>query len=138
MTDLKTRRGAIGVIIRNDEFLVIERSAVVRAPGKLCFPGGGIELGETAAEAVTRELQEELRVVVRPVRLIWQSESRSGIQLNWWLAEILSKHPPIPNPAEVASFNWMTAEAMSQHDQLLPTNRQFLEALQAGDIAIYP
>jgi 8-oxo-dGTP pyrophosphatase MutT (NUDIX family) len=130
--------GAIGVIVQDAEFLVIERSAFVRAPGKLCFPGGSVEPGETDAQAVIRELREELRVDVRPIREIWQSESGTGIQLIWWQAEIVSSQPPVPNPAEVASYSWLTAEAMLTQAELLITNRRFLEALHAGDIVLDP
>ena len=35
-----------------------------------CFPGGGIELGETIEEAVIREAREETGLVVKPVRVI--------------------------------------------------------------------
>ncbi len=34
------------------------------------FPGGGMELGERAAEAVVREVREEIGLEVRPVALI--------------------------------------------------------------------
>ena len=57
------RCGAIGVIVDADgRMLVIERSQTVRAPGRFCFPGGGIEPGETEQHAVKRELLEELGI----------------------------------------------------------------------------
>ena len=37
------RQAAIAVIVQSGRFLVIERSQKVRAPGKLCFPGGEVE-----------------------------------------------------------------------------------------------
>ena len=50
---------AVGaIVIRNDELLLVRRG---RGPaqGKWSVPGGKIEFGETAAEAVVRELLEE-------------------------------------------------------------------------------
>lgn len=43
-------------------YLLFEvRSATLRTqPGEICFPGGGIETGETAAEGALREMGEEL------------------------------------------------------------------------------
>jgi 8-oxo-dGTP pyrophosphatase MutT (NUDIX family) len=38
--------------------------------GKWCLPGGGMESGESAAEAVEREVFEETGLRVRPTRLI--------------------------------------------------------------------
>jgi len=49
----------VAVILRGERFLVICRSQQVRAPGMYCFPGGGIEPGETEEQALRRELLEE-------------------------------------------------------------------------------
>ncbi len=46
------RRGVVAVVMRGDRFLTIRRSAEVLAPGKYCFPGGGIEAGETEVAAL--------------------------------------------------------------------------------------
>lgn len=128
------RCGAIGVVCRPDgQYLVIERSATVRAPGRFCFPGGGIEPGETEEEAVQRELLEELSVEVEPVRRLWRSYTRSGVHLHWWLVE-LGEALPVPNPREVASWFWMTADEIFVHPKTLLTNREFLAAVKTGEI----
>ena len=132
MSETGRRQGAIAVIVQNDQLLVIERSATVRAPGKVCFPGGGIERGETEEQALVRELREELNVAIRPLHRLWQSRSASGIELFWWQAALHSDAQPRPNPREVARFCWMTPKAMAEHPQLLQTNSHFLSALAAG------
>ena len=53
-------------------WLLIRRSATVRRPLRVCFPGGWIEAGESQAEAVVREMREELDAAVVPVRCVWQ------------------------------------------------------------------
>ena len=127
------RRGAIGVIVRADSrLLVIERSQQVRAPGKFCFPGGEIERGESEEDAVKRELVEELNVVVRPIRRVWQSETHSGVQLMWWLTRLLEDQTPQANPQEVARYFWMHPEEIMQHQETLLSNRRFLTALASG------
>lgn len=51
------------ILLNGNEFLVEERSPSKRVdPGKICIPSGGIEDSETTAEALVREMQEELRV----------------------------------------------------------------------------
>ncbi|EIV1852773.1 (deoxy)nucleoside triphosphate pyrophosphohydrolase [Vibrio vulnificus] len=63
----KKRIEVVAAVLKNeDEFL-----AVQRAPSKLDyvsekweFPGGKVEAGETLVAAITRELDEELRIAV--------------------------------------------------------------------------
>ena len=126
------RQAAIAVIFQDQRFLVIERSQTVRAPGKLCFPGGGVEAGETVAEAVVRELNEELNLVVRPRQQVWQSCAPSGCLLNWVHVEFDNVNPPRPNPDEVASWHWMTAEEMKLNPNTLASNIDFIHLWQRG------
>ncbi|NJL30960.1 MAG: NUDIX hydrolase [Phycisphaerales bacterium] len=65
--------GVIVAVSRADgRWLLIRRSAHVAAPLAICFPGGGIELGEDHALAAAREFREELAGEVEPVREVWQ------------------------------------------------------------------
>lgn len=65
---------AVGVLIAPDgQFLL-----TTRPPGKVYagyweFPGGKLELGETVAQALRRELQEEIGVTVGEVHL-WREQ----------------------------------------------------------------
>lgn len=46
------RHGVVAVVVENRRWLVIRRSQCVVAPGKYCFPGGGIETAETEEQAL--------------------------------------------------------------------------------------
>jgi len=132
---MATRRGVVGVIVEQGRLLVIRRAQAVAAPGMLCFPGGAIEPGETEPQALLRELREELGIGVRPLRRLWQSTTRSGVVLAWWLAE--RDGPPfVPNPQEVASVYWFTLEELARQEDLLESNRQFLAAVASGEVAL--
>jgi 8-oxo-dGTP pyrophosphatase MutT (NUDIX family) len=128
------RHGVVAVILRGEQFLVIRRSQQVRAPGAICFPGGGIELGETEPQALIRELIEELSARVRPLRRLWTNRSASGVELSWWQAELEASSPLQPNPNEVAAIHWLTAAQLVNLPDLLPTNREFLAALERGEL----
>lgn len=130
------RRGVVAVVLRGGRFLVIRRSATVVAPLAYCFPGGGIETGESEEAALVRELTEELEASVRPVRLVWRSTTPWGVELAWWLAELTGDVRP--NPAEVHSCHWHTAEEMAQLPDLLESNREFLAMLAAGALNLEP
>src|SRR5690606_38162567 len=124
--------GAVAVIRRGDRFLVIRRSETVLAPGKYCFPGGGLEGEETECQAVIRELREELGVAVVPLAKVWHCLTRWNVDLAWWESELPDDTSLQANPAEVASVHWMTVEEMLALENLLETNRDFIEALVAG------
>jgi 8-oxo-dGTP diphosphatase len=53
------------VIQDGEEFLVCRRRLGKAAAGKWEFPGGKVEAGETPAEALVREIREELGVGIR-------------------------------------------------------------------------
>jgi len=60
---------AAAVVVNGDQVLVMRRHKHGRAYAVL--PGGGVEEGETAAEAALRELHEETTLVAEIDRLLW-------------------------------------------------------------------
>lgn len=126
------RHGVVAVILRESRFLVIRRSQHVAAPGKYCFPGGGIEPGESEVVALQRELLEELRVAIEPRHCLWQSVTPWQVALSWWLAELPTHLEPQAEPAEVESVHWLTAAEMSALPELLESNHHFLAAWRSG------
>ena len=131
-----SRYGAVAVVARRGWLLVIRRSRSVIAPGAFCFPGGGIETGETEQEALVREIREELDAEIRPVRRIWQSVTPWQVHLVWWFCQLADDAQLVPNPAEVESIHWYTPAEMAQLPGLLTSNRQFLEMLASGEIEL--
>lgn len=65
---------AVGIILRDGKVLACQRKRTVRYPLKWEFPGGKIEPGETAREAVVRELREELTIEAVPDEILLTHE----------------------------------------------------------------
>jgi 8-oxo-dGTP diphosphatase len=130
------RRGAVAIVIRDGRMLVIRRSRSVVAPLTVCFPGGGIEPGETEEEALVREFREEIGVSVKPVRRLWHCITAWKVELDWWLGELAADAVPVANPAEVESIHWVTPAEMAQMPGLLESNREFLDLLERGDFRL--
>jgi 8-oxo-dGTP diphosphatase len=55
---------AVGVIIRQDDRIVLIRRAKEPATGRWTFPGGAIELGESLHGAARREVEEETGLLI--------------------------------------------------------------------------
>jgi 8-oxo-dGTP pyrophosphatase MutT (NUDIX family) len=131
-TSAQNRQGH-GVVVacqRNDgRWLLIRRSEAVRAPLRVCFPGGWVDDGEDQPTAVVREMREELGAEVVPVQCVWQHcFTERPLTLWGWLAELKSC-TLIPNPLEVHEVLWLTADEAVCHPDVLPHTDAFLAAL---------
>jgi len=125
--------GVVVAIQRGDgRWLLIRRSAnLAIAPGKVCFPGGTVELGEAQHDAVIRESQEELGVDVRPVTPCWRHDFLDKpLTLFGWTAEMADHQVIRPDPGEVAEILWLNDEEAVAHPDAIATNRDFIECLK--------
>lgn len=132
------RRGVVAVILRGGRFLVIRRSHEVRAPRAICFPGGGIEPGETQSQALRRELREELDCEIIPRRHLCHTVTAWHVALDWWLCDLAANVRPTPNPAEVESIHWLTADEIRNHPDVLSSNLVFLDLLDQDPLMPLP
>lgn len=126
----------VAVVLREERFLTIKRSRFVKAPGKVCFCGGGVEPGEAQDDAIVREMKEELGVDVVPIAHVFVGTTPSGVELNFWQVEISEGQDITPNPQEVVSFTWHSANEMRQHPDLLTSAIEFLDAWETNDISL--
>jgi 8-oxo-dGTP diphosphatase len=110
-------------------WLMIRRSALVIAPGKVCFPGGAVEVGEAQEAALVREMREELGLIVKPLRRVWRWESPDRPLTLWgWTAQVIGGQIN-PSAAEVAEVFWLTSAQAVEHADAIATNCDFVSAL---------
>ncbi|PQO29648.1 NUDIX domain-containing protein [Bremerella cremea] len=120
------KRAVVGVILWRNQFLTIRRSEHVAAPGKICFPGGKIELGESEEDALIREIQEELGILATAGHRLYTNVTGWGTSVAWWLTHIAEDAEVQINEKEVAHWCWMAPATMLRHPDLLSSNRDFL------------
>ena len=148
------RPGAVGILFRtsiNDanvnsiDFsrvatLVVRRSQTVVAPGALCFPGGGVEEGETPEQAVCREFQEEVALEVKARRFLVKNTTPSGAPLYWFWVETFEKDFDklriVVQPEEVAGYEWRTLPELLDDDSFLDNNREIVRKIIDGEIPL--
>ncbi|SOB82286.1 NUDIX domain-containing protein [Streptomyces sp. 1331.2] len=83
-----------GALVRDGRVLAARRSSPEAVAGRWEFPGGKAEPGETEAQALERELLEELGVRARALsRLPGAWAVRPGLELRFWAAELLAGEP---------------------------------------------
>jgi 8-oxo-dGTP diphosphatase len=105
-------RVAAAVIRDGSKFLLAQRPGGRRQAGFWEFPGGKIEPGETAEEALSREIREELGVEIRVGALLRRLTHRYEdclVELSFHEAEIVGGPP---RPLQVAALSWRRPDEM--------------------------
>ncbi|HIE4390044.1 TPA: pyrimidine (deoxy)nucleoside triphosphate diphosphatase [Serratia liquefaciens] len=98
------------IIEKNGKILLAQRDADSDQAGLWEFPGGKVEAGESQPQALARELDEELGIVVSVGNYVasntWQQTERV-IRLHAWRVEAFSGE--LQNRCH-ADFVWITPE----------------------------
>jgi 8-oxo-dGTP diphosphatase len=68
-------------IAQSNKCLVTQRGPGMSLPGKWEFPGGKVEVGESAAAALVREIYEELGLDIAVGALLGTGSAKVGIKL---------------------------------------------------------
>lgn len=99
---------AAGLIIKNKKILLTKRSNYTTAfPGYWTCPGGRADQGETAREAVVREVKEEVGLDFRPTTLFARGKYKDR-QLHRFLGEWSGKIKV--QEKEITAYGWFTYE----------------------------
>ncbi len=103
----KTTRVRVKIIHENRILLVKNWYG----PGEWQLPGGGIKPGETALVAASREIKEELSMVIpSDVRIISKSTINfkvKGLNFNYIIAEVnITEEPLIKKSLELSDYKW--------------------------------
>lgn len=136
---LMGERGGSAVLVplvrQNGEYCLLYevRSAHVRQPGEICFPGGKREPGETAIQCALRETWEELRIPERAVTVIGEMDFLH-VRVGSLLRPVLGELDPAaladmrPAPEEVADTVLLPLRLLREHPPEVYLYRQPVDA----------
>ena len=113
MTDAPARPVVgVGAVVLHEGRVLLVRRGKEPLRGRWLIPGGTVELGETLAEAVVREVQEETGVTVRPreVMLVFDRIERNGDTVRYhyvvidYLCDYVAGQPRAGSDAEAVAL----------------------------------
>jgi 8-oxo-dGTP diphosphatase len=134
---------AVGLIERDNKILIVRRHDPDHAQWhhRWGFPGGKIELNETPADALKREVKEETGLIINSERLLGVStyhwNTPKGIQQTF----ILLYHCTVfagdvhLNDKENDAYNWENPESIVLRSDFLDGNVQMFQQLFLNNTA---
>ncbi|NCO21909.1 MAG: NUDIX hydrolase [Rhodobacterales bacterium] len=136
MPPTRPRLAALAVVIQNANVLLVQRRNPPSA-GTWGFPGGHVELGETALDAAVRELREETAVVARPMRYLTnldviERDKDGALLFHFLLAAVLCDYvsgTPVAGDDALAAA-WVPLSGLTEGR--LPTSPRLAEVLRAA------
>lgn len=119
----RPKLGAIAVMHHQGRILLVKRRNEPNA-NTWGFPGGHVELGETALEAAVRELAEETSVVGTPLSYLTNidaimRDATGKVQFHYLLAAVACRYESgVPQAADdVSDAGWFHPEAVKDLPQ---------------------
>lgn len=127
---MKTIR-VVAVVIRDGDRIFATARGYGEYKGWWEFPGGKIEAGETAEEALVREIREELDTEIRVGKLIDTIEydyPTFHLSMDCFWAEVVTGRLVLK---EAEDARWLTKETL-ESVQWLPADASLIEHIKAS------
>ena len=129
-------RVSAGILCRGKEILICQRPETGSFAGKWEFPGGKLQPGESAEEALVRELVEELEISVRREDLRHLETLRhrypGGPEVELHFFQVL-RFRREPQNRSFQRIEWVSAAQAARFD-FLEADRGLLARLAAGSL----
>lgn len=125
--------GVMVIIEQAGKYLLGKRSREKDiAPNYWAPISGKLEAGETQEMAVSREVLEEVGLIVNPIRKIETMYSRDEkCILHWWYAKIISGSAWLSND-EHTELAWVSVEEMTRLNPIFPEDIEVFRKFELG------
>jgi 8-oxo-dGTP diphosphatase len=121
-------RVVAAALLDGKRVLIAERPAGKHMAGWWEFPGGKVGEGESDAQALVRELREELGIEARPdaeIMTLTHDYPDRTVDLVLWRASFDGE----PRGLDGQQLKWVACESLGEQ-RMLPADRPFIAALQ--------
>lgn len=125
---MRRRIVVAGVVVDGDRVLVARRARPRAETGRWEFPGGKVEPGESAAQALERELHEELGITVAVGPELGRAPLTPDVQLVAHTCRSVGAAPAAGRDHD--EVRWLSASELAGLDWLA-ADRQLLSAVTA-------
>ncbi|MFC2135942.1 NUDIX hydrolase [Bacteroidota bacterium] len=112
MIDMEQRpKVGVGVIINNDNKVLLLQRKNAHGEGTWCFPGGHLEFNEEIEDCVKREVEEETGIQVQNIRFagltndLFKDEGKHYITI-FMICNYESGEAQIKEPEKCTNMNW--------------------------------
>ena len=122
-----------GLMARDGRVLITQRRADQALPLQWEFPGGKVEPGEAPADALSRELREEIGVGVEVGRIwdvLFHAYPNFDLVMLVYACRIVDGEP---SAVEVADVQWVPCAELACWD-ILPADRPLVDRLVAEGV----
>jgi len=105
----------VAIVVRDERALFVKRSEASRGAAGYWTPvSGGVEPGESEAEAVRREVREEVALEVEAEAKVATIESHDGrYLLHFWTCRLIAGEARVRS-AEVADLRWLDQAELAE------------------------
>jgi len=133
-------RAAVGaVVVRGPEVLLVRRGRPPKA-GCWTLPGGKVEPGERARDAVVRELREECAIEVEVIQLLdavdlIERDAGGAVRHHYVVLDFRARYRggALRAGSDVAAARWVARERLADYDLSDDARRLIEQALATAD-----
>jgi 8-oxo-dGTP diphosphatase len=128
------------IIARNSRLLICQRRRDRAFPLKWEFPGGKVEAGESLAEALTREIVEELGVQIEVGREVYRTQYRyaelsAPIEIVFYFARIAGTVEMFDASGAFEKVVWVTPAELLDYE-FLDANVALVRRIASGSLSL--